>query len=285
MEKLLLPHHQHQESVNTYFHARSAYWKEIYASGAVLGEVYRKRQATVLTWIEELALAPSSRVLEVGCGAGFLSVMLATSGLCVTAIDSAEAMVTEARRHAQESGTSDYLTVDLGDVYALAFEDASFDLVIAIGVIPWLERPDLAIHEMARVTKPTGHVLITADNQLGLTYLLDPWYTVALRPLRRLVKGVLKKLKLFLASLEVPGAVFHSPRFIDALLADVHLIKAREKTVGFGPFTFFYRNILPDSPGMAIHHRLQSLADRGIPVLRAAGMFYLVLARKPISEI
>lgn len=284
MEKFINPHLRHQENVSAYFHAHSSYWKEIYASGAVQGEAYRERQATVLAWIKELALTPGSRVLEVGCGAGFLSVMLAKCGLRVTAIDSAEGMVAATRSHVQELGTSEYLIVDLGDVYTLAFEDESFDLVVAIGVIPWLERPDLAIREMARVTKPTGHVLLTADNQLGLTYLLDPWYSVALRPLRWFVKGVLRRLKLCLSFLEVPGAAFHAPRFIDAMLANAQLIKARGKTVGFGPFTFCYHTVLPDSLGMATHRRLQFLADRGIPGLRVAGMSYIVLARKLMSD-
>ena len=82
-----------QGKVNDYFRARSSYWKDIYSSRGVQAEIYRLRLALVLAWIDDLALAPGSRVLEVGCGAGFLSVALAQRELREHAIDSAETMV------------------------------------------------------------------------------------------------------------------------------------------------------------------------------------------------
>ena len=65
-------------------------------------------------------------MLEVGCGAGFMSVALAERGFRVQAIDSVDAMVEQARQHAMESGTAELLSLGVGDVYALAFEDESF---------------------------------------------------------------------------------------------------------------------------------------------------------------
>src|SRR5260370_31806331 len=117
-----------------------------------------------------------SRVLEIGCGAGFLAVALAQRGLRVQAIDPAEAMVELARRHAAGTGTAEVLSVDLGDVCALAFDDGWFDLVVAIGVMAYLKQPDLAIQEMDRVIRPRGHVILTARVGAGLGKPLDPWY-------------------------------------------------------------------------------------------------------------
>jgi 2-polyprenyl-3-methyl-5-hydroxy-6-metoxy-1,4-benzoquinol methylase len=269
-----------QQQVNAYFQSMSSYWKDIYASGSVQGNVYRERQAAALDWIESLGLKPEARVLEIGCGAGFLSVALAQRGLRVQAIDPAEAMVELARRHVLESGTAELLSVDLGDACALAFGDASFDLVIALGVIPWLKRPELAIQEMARVTRSGGHVILTADNRAGLIVLVDPWYNPALRPLRLLVKGTRAPLRARLPSSGAPEATFHSRRFIDEALASAGLVKTGGRTLGFGPFTFLYHRVLPEAPGLALHHRLQRLADRGVPVLRSMGVSYLVLTRK-----
>ena len=179
---------QQQEKVNAHFQAEASYWKDIYARKTIYAELYRARLATTLAWIDDLVLAPGSRVLEVGCGAGFLSVELAKRGLRVYAIDSAETMVELTRQHAEESGVTELLSVGIGDVYDLGFEDGSFDLVVALGVIPWLERPELAIREMARVSMPGGHVLLTDGNRMALSLLLDPWNTAALAPLGRSVK-------------------------------------------------------------------------------------------------
>jgi SAM-dependent methyltransferase len=266
--------------VNAHFQAQSSYWKEIYARNTVYTEIYRARQAKALAWIDDLALAQGSRVLEVGCGAGFLSVALAQRGLCVHAIDSAEAMVELTRLHAEELGITELLTVDVGDVYALAFENDSFDLVIALGVLSWLALPELAIREMTRVIVPGGRVLLTNGNQARLNNLLDPWLNPALAPLRRGIKDILERVGLLHPA---PKPAARDRRFIDEALASARLIKTRGMTLGFGPFTILQRKVLPERLGIALHRQLQHLADRNVPFFRSTGMTYLVLARKSSS--
>ncbi len=180
MRKFGSQHLQQHEKVNAYFQLQSTYWKEIYASSDLYGEIYRNRHYAVLDWVDSLNLSPGTRVLEIGCGAGLMSIALAQRGFRVYAIDSVETMVEQARKLAFESEFAGILTVDLDDVYSLTFEDESFDLVIAIGVIPWLDRVDLAIQQMARVTRPEGHVILTVDNWARLTNFLDPWLNPAL---------------------------------------------------------------------------------------------------------
>src|SRR6266567_5002159 len=104
MNKSTVSYRQQQAEVNAYFQAQSSYWNEVYASESLYAEIYRARQTAALAWVDELALAAGSRVLEIGCGAGFLSVALAQRGLRVQAIDSTEAMVDLACRHAGEAG-------------------------------------------------------------------------------------------------------------------------------------------------------------------------------------
>lgn len=273
-------HLREQEKVNTYFHIHSSYWTDVYAGGDVQARIIRERHEAVLDWIDGLTLAPGSRVLEVGCGAGFMAIVLAQRGFRVCAVDSVEDMVELARQHAAEHGVIESLTLDVGDVYALAFEDESFDLVIAIGVIPWLERPERAIQEMTRVARPGGYVILTTANRAGLASLLDPLMNPLLAPLKRRMKELLDRARLHRQS---PSMTFHSCRYIDKLLARAGLVKSRGMTCGFG-FSFFRHRILPDLLQVALHHRLQQLAERGVPVLRSCGMAYLVLASKPASR-
>ncbi len=272
-----------QEEVNAYFQSQSSSWKDIYAENSVQAEIYRARQARALAWIDELTLAPGSHVLEVGCGAGFLSVALAQRGLRVHAIDSAKAMVELARQHAAESGIADLLSVDVGDVYDLAFKDESFDLVVALGVIPWLARPELAMHEMARVSRPGGHVLLSADNRVALHLLLDPATNPALTPLRRAVKPIFKRIGLLHQSQGRTAEILHNSHFIDEALGNAKLIKTRDITLGFGPFTFLHYKFFPKFLGIAVQRHLQRLADRNLRLFRSSGSQYLVLARKSAS--
>jgi len=269
-----------QEKVNAYFQAQSSYWKEVYVSEGVQAEIYRDRQATVLAWIDSLDLASGSQVLEIGCGAGLMAVALTQRGLRVHAIDSIEAMVELARRHALESGTSESLSVEVGDVYSLAFGDECFDLVVAVGVIPWLARVDQAIQEMARVTKQGGCVILTADNRARLNNLLDPTLNPVFSPLKRRVKAAIEWVGLKRHSPNKMGATFHDRRFIDKVLASTELIKTRGITLGFGPFSFLRWVIIPESLGAGLHYRLQRLADRNVPVFRSTGAHYIILARR-----
>ena len=277
---------QQQEKVNAYFQSRTSFWKDIYGSGGVFAETIRDRHAAALNWVDSLALAPGSRVLEVGCGAGFLSIALAQRGLRVHAIDSVEAMVEQARRHAAEAGVADSLCLEVGDVYALGFQDESFDLVIALGVILWLEQPELAIQEMARVTRQGGYVILSTANRTGLPSLIDPWLNPAIVSLKRGVKNLLERTGLrHRPSEEPPSKTYHYRRFIDKALARAELVKIKCMTRGF-EFSLFRHTILPEPFATALHHRLQRLADRNVPGFRSMGMAYFVLAQvgSPVSR-
>jgi ubiquinone/menaquinone biosynthesis C-methylase UbiE len=279
VKKLAIQSPEEQEQVIAYFQSQASFWRDIYTSGGVYAQIYRDRHAAALTWIDGLALAPGSQVLEIGCGAGFMAIALARRGLQVWAIDSTEAMLELARQNVEASGVT--LSLDIGDATALEFGDASFDLVVALGVIPWLEQSELAMQEMARITKPGGHVVFSADNRVRLNALLDPLLNPMLVPLKRSVKVALHRLgQRHLSSKDI-GATLHSLSFIDKVVARAGLSKTRSKTLGFGPFTLFRRTIIPESMGTRLHLRLQTLADRGVFGFRSTGAQYLVLATKP----
>jgi ubiquinone/menaquinone biosynthesis C-methylase UbiE len=273
-----------QSHVNEYFQTHAAHWNDIYADDDVdvWSQVHRDRHLMALSWVDRLALPKGAHVLEVGCGAGRFAVDLARRGLHVVAIDPAVAMVHQARAHAEQAGLgADTLTVTPGDATALAFDDQTFDLVVALGVLPWLADPQQAVREMARVTRPGGHVLVTDDNLLRLHSLFDPWLNPGTAWLKRAAKSALASAGFYQPSGHTLGARLHSLHFTDAALRSAGLTKKRGATVGFGPFTIFRWPLLPEKSGVALYHRLQRLADQGVPVLRATGSQYVVLAQKP----
>lgn len=271
---------EQQSEVNLYFQKEAGFWKEIYARGDVYSAIHQQRHERVLQWIDQLGLETGPQVLEIGCGAGFLSMALAERKFNVHAIDSVDAMVEQTRQHVKEAGMSEQISVDVGDISALAFQDGSFDLVLAIGVIPWIERPDVAIREMARVLKPGGCVILTADNRARLNIWLDPVKNPLLQPLKRLAKSLLHNTGIRRYSVGDVGSHFHSSHFIDKEIVSSRLMKVKSVTLGFGPFTLFNRSILSDVSGLKLHNRLQRLAERGVPIFRSTGAQYIVLAQK-----
>jgi 2-polyprenyl-3-methyl-5-hydroxy-6-metoxy-1,4-benzoquinol methylase len=267
----------HHEQVIGYFQAQATYWRDVYASDDLQATIIRERHAAVLEWIHELPLASEAHVLEVGCGAGHLTTALALRGFDVQAIDPVQAMVEQTRSHAVEHGATKRVHVALGDVQTLKFPNGFFELVIAIGVIPWVDLPVQAIRELARVTCSGGYVIVSTANRLGLISQLDPLACPELTALKRRVKAMLVRTG---HPRPLPSLVYHSSRFVDTTLMEAGLVKLRGRTLGFGPFTLLHRRMLPDRFGVALHHWLQSLADRDLPGFRSTGVAYLAEARK-----
>lgn len=268
-----------QAAVNALFGATSQYWKRVYEEQTLAGVIYQQRRALALQWIDTLSLPPGAEVLELGCGAGLTVVDLAQRGYRVECLDASDAMVRLALAQTQGAGVEDRVVVRMGDAHALPYPDGSQQLVLALGVLPWLHSPGAALAEVARVLQPGGHVLFSTDNRLRLNHLLDPRLIPPLAPLRRLLRWVARSLG---RARPEPLGAFVTYREIRRLVVDAGLTPLRRTTFGFGPFSLLGRYLLPEAAAIRLHRRLQVLADRGVPLLRATGSQDLILARKPL---
>lgn len=105
------------------------------------------------------ALRGHERVLDAGCGAGHTALALAPGAAHVTAIDLATAMLAQGQRLADERGLTN-ITFQPGDVEALTFADASFDLVTSRYSAHHWPHPQQALAEFRRVLRPGGRVLL-----------------------------------------------------------------------------------------------------------------------------
>lgn len=268
-----------QAAVSRYFDGASAYWRDVYEERGVQSEVYRSRQEHVLAQIDALHLPAGSPVLDAGCGAGGLAVELAARGLRVEAADASAEMVKRAREAVARRRLDTAVSVRQASVYRLPYRSGQFVATIAIGVLPWLDDPEAALCELARVTQAGGRVIVTADNRRRLNAALDPWLNVRLQPLKRRLRlgaaaaGLLRPPPAVDARLDLPAVV-------DALLRRSGCAPVGAVTVGFGPFTLLRRSILPGPLGVWLHRRLQRLAEAGRLGLAGRGAHYLVVAER-----
>ncbi len=270
----------HQGLINRYFQETLPHWRDVYRSHDLSATRYQQRKATVLAMVDSLHLGLDSKILEVGCGAGATTVALAQRGYHVNAVDSVSGMIEQTRELANENNVGDRVCASLIDVHKLAFPDEHFDLVLAVGVIPWMDSPTQPLHEMLRVTKPGAYLLVTASNRWRLSHILDPFCFPPLRPIRLKIRAALEQLGLRSRRFRIPQHSLHSPGEVDEMLLSAGAYKIRGTTVGFGPFTFLNMRVFSEATGIRIHQYFQELANRGTPVFRSTGEGYIVLAQK-----
>jgi ubiquinone/menaquinone biosynthesis C-methylase UbiE len=269
-----------QQKATDYFESSADYWRDIYSDNTLLPTIYQDRHKTVLDWITDLRLPMNARILEVGCGAALISFALAEKGYLVQAIDSAAAMLRMTHRTAINRGLDDRITLQRADVHDLPFQAQSFDLVVAIGVIPWLESESAALLEMHRVLRTGGHLLVTADNNARLNRILDPLSSPIVAPIRMVTKYLLRLCRKWPPVLGFQPKR-HYPHKLHSLLRDCNFDRVRSRTVGFGPFSLFGKKLLDDPAGVRLHRRLQAVApETGLSILRWTGSHHLVLATK-----
>jgi SAM-dependent methyltransferase len=120
-----------------------------------------------------LGLGRGSRVLEVGCGTGGASRLLARSmpalGL-VVGVDPSRLAVREAARAAGAAGerAGAPRVFAAMDGRSLGFCDASFDAAIITRVLVHAHDPQLILSETARVLRPGGRLLVVEPDRDGM---------------------------------------------------------------------------------------------------------------------
>jgi len=114
--------------------------------------------------------------LDSGCGTGALSLALAPHVAEVVGVDTREDYLQAAREIAPEN-----VRFVEGDSMALPFEYGAFDIAACLRLLHHVRRPELAVSELARVTRPGGRVFIA--DQLGS---IDPLRSIELDRFERL---------------------------------------------------------------------------------------------------
>ena len=104
---------------------------------------------------EIVAHLPDGRILDLGTGPGYLPIEIAkrSSDIHITGIDLSRRLIQMACSNAARAGFTDRLIFQFGNAGRLAFEDASFDLVVSTGVLHSLKEPVHVLREIYRVLK------------------------------------------------------------------------------------------------------------------------------------
>lgn len=212
------------------------------------------------------------RVIEVGVGEGTPLSVLAGAGIDIRGFDISDAMVAKCKQTAAKIGIDPAL-ISYGDIqdpatYSQFFEDAPYDGLMALGVMPHVENDDKVLKNMAALVRPGGSVFIEFRNKLFSLftfnrYTLDFILNDLLETVDEKVKDTLRReleprLRMDLPPArnaiegsEAPGydailSKFHNPLAIDALFKRHNFSDLRLHWYHYHPAAPFLNDEMPD---------------------------------------
>lgn len=164
--KVVNPYDERKERIVHYWEKRS--------SDFLAHKREELHSAMAERWMKEIrAQLPAGerlRILDVGCGAGFFSVLLAKEGHRVTGVDLTPDMIENAKiLAAEENADCEFIVMDAENV---DFPDGTFDVVISRNLTWTLPHVRRAYRDWVRVLKKGG-VLLNFDANYGLSDFTD----------------------------------------------------------------------------------------------------------------
>jgi len=127
----------------------------------------REKQAV----LDALGPVEDKKILEIACGTGRFTAMLAERGADIIGLDISGPMLQQGRERAQSAGVAERLEYMRGDAGRLPFPDDHFDAVFAMRFFHLADTPEEFLTEMCRVSK--GQVFFDTFNRYSTRSLYN----------------------------------------------------------------------------------------------------------------
>jgi ubiquinone/menaquinone biosynthesis C-methylase UbiE len=141
-------------------------------------DAYRFDKLDYLPRVVDFTGYPGKKLLEVGCGVGLDLVRFARGGAKTTGIDLAAVSIDLAKKNFAFQGVTGNLQVMDGE--HLDFDDDSFDVVYAHGVLQYTANIEKMIAEIRRVLKPGGEAISMVYNRYSWLNFMSKLFGVKL---------------------------------------------------------------------------------------------------------
>jgi ubiquinone/menaquinone biosynthesis C-methylase UbiE len=131
-----------------------------------------QQQAILDSYLAQVELPPSARVLEIGCGTGAVIRAVARRPGVAEAVGIDPSQVFVARA-VELAGGLDNVRFEVGDGRALRFADQSFDAVVVHTTLSHMPQPEIALNEAARVLRAAGTLAVCEVDYASITVALS----------------------------------------------------------------------------------------------------------------
>ena len=154
--------------MNRFFDVEAKGWSSKYDTSPV----FQERILNVLRWIDERPIR-AGKALDFGCGSGVFLAELMKRGYEDTGVDASQKMLDVSRASLeilkQTKGAGSYvLELSPENLEKASFAKKSFNLVICLGVLEYLDQPKEVLEILAKVLKPKGRLILSVPNRRSL---------------------------------------------------------------------------------------------------------------------
>lgn len=204
-------------------------WSRLYESADGYNYHFHVRRNRVLELLPERL----GRVLDVGCGPGVMTEVVLSRGGVFDGVDLSPEMVREAQ---ERFGELPGVHFKVGNIESIEAADNSYDQLICMAVLEYLNTPDRALAEMARVLKPGGIAIITTPKRWHVSRVT----VAAMKPVRLLAKMFGAATADHLPRLRL------QPQELDQAAQRAGLIPEGGSQYHFTPFAYPLTRVAPD---------------------------------------
>ncbi|MDR6102712.1 ubiquinone/menaquinone biosynthesis C-methylase UbiE [Agrobacterium larrymoorei] len=148
-----------------YFSRNASAWDE-------LRRLHVSDEAVDAALLKLIGTTPVDSMLDLGTGTGRILQLLSGIYRRAIGIDASRDMLAVARSNLDKAGVA-HASVRHGDILNLPLEGQDFDLVVVHQVLHFLDHPEMAIAEAARMLRPNGRLVIIDLAPHSLEYLRE----------------------------------------------------------------------------------------------------------------
>lgn len=133
------------------------FWDKVSPVYDLFEKIYNRKVYTETGKIVADIILPSDNVLECACGTGEISRHIAGKCRKLLATDVSAGMLRQALKKCRGCRN---ITFRKADIMNMKYKDGCFDKAVAANVIHLLENPEKALHELERLVRPGGKIII-----------------------------------------------------------------------------------------------------------------------------
>lgn len=227
-------------------------WDEMYArdTDSLADHCFRSRRDYAVGYLAT-HYGKEAQICDIGCGAGPVTYAMLRQGYDIVGLDFSTDMLKNAAKRLSTGGVRRRPLIN-ANCESLPFSDASFDCVVCLGVISYVEHYENILREIYRVLKPGGTVLLSYRSRSNLL-ANDPVF---------LLYDLLKRP--FIARKKRPFVIGHymRPREVRRSVEAAGFVCTAFKGIGFGPYSIAHKKLFSARTSIRISEAISRMATR-----------------------